>query len=438
MRVRNRSGRAGMLICCLWLILGLVPTALAQSTVLRLDFEDGADAASVLVNSPGILFSETNGSSWVYGDTQLDRYNAPYPESCEDRPEAVRASVCRYAVSGRFFAWMGFAQSSGRIDFTQGNVSFFEAGFSTADPLRVEAYGRAAELVASTTVAPNLDTGALTRVRLEATPGQSIASVVVSGQLGRWLMDDLSVDLPITQPQAPTLPENKPALVSVTQQVEPAQGAQPGDIVQFTLVAKNHGSGDAREVSITLPYDPTLLQLLDAQFSNSRAWVTEVGATTVHINTGPLPKSSDAITSTLRFAVNPGLSESRLFATRLSFTWRDNASGGEGRGNALQLPIGQVLDAASDALTVNEDGAALVFESTLFEPGEPVATWYNTPDGRAINTGTVTADADGRVWLRLSTAELDPGSYTFVTRGLWSSFEFIAPFQIQPPQARGE
>jgi hypothetical protein len=144
---------------------------------------------------------------------------------------------------------------------------------------------------------------------------------------------------------APTV---KPAMVTVTQRASPALQVRPGAIVTMTIVAKNHGQGSAKETLITLPFNSAQVEVRDASFSRTTAWVRALREDALEIQTGPLGAGSDAITATLRLRVRDDASVGAVLGARPSYRWRDAAGGGAGAGNLLPLVV---ADEERDAST---------------------------------------------------------------------------------------
>jgi hypothetical protein len=170
--------------------------------------------------------------------------------------------------------------------------------------------------------------------------------------------------------------------VIVVLQAEPNTGARPGDIVTITIVATNRGKGGARNATITVPFDPALLKLLDVRLSRPAAWVSKLRPDSLIIQTGGLSADGDAVTAMLRFQVQPQVKDGTQLAARLTYTWRDDHQIGVGRSNLLSLvaaaePIQQpqyrLLFSTID-LRGDHAPALGVFSSSIFAPFEPVTS----------------------------------------------------------------
>ncbi len=222
--------------------------------------------------------------------------------------------------------------------------------------------------------------------------------------------------------------------------VPPPLGAD--EVLSYAVVATNRGKGAAQETTITLPFDPAGLELLDVTFDRPGAWVSALHNDALIIRTGPLGPQGGRVTGTLRFrrAAN---APAAYLSQRLSYTWSDRLAGGAGRSN---LPTPGVLgpdhqrpwyplavvpaDAGPVASSDGPVGATYRASSGVFLPGEPVGLWYNTPAG-AVAIDTVWADGEGAVALDFTPEGLAPGYYSVVAHGHWSDFDAVGSFELR-------
>jgi streptogramin lyase len=226
-----------------------------------------------------------------------------------------------------------------------------------------------------------------------------------------------------------------PALVTVTQRTSPSQSVQRGGTLTYAIIATNRDKGSATDVAITLPFDPQLIQVLDAQFSRPGAWVSELKNDAVIIQTGSLG-GGDVVTATVRMVVQPAAANGARLSQRLTYRWEDASGGGQGRGNLPVVVVGdedtnQSLYSLSVAPSSMASGSTLAFQGDIFEPGEPVALWYNTPDGRVVTAGRIIANDDGMIRRELDTAGLASGYYSMVAYGIRSEFTAVVAFEIR-------
>lgn len=284
--------------------------------------------------------------------------------------------------------------------------------------------------VASAVVRPNANTGRLTVARVEAPPDQGLAYIVIRGTQNRWIMDNLETDAPLPAEQQSA----ESAFVTVAQLPSPNLAAAPGSVVSYEIVATNRGRGLAKNVQITMPFDPAEVAVLDARFSRSGAWVSRLLTNTLQIDTGSLGGGGDVLTATVRLRVLDGLSADTSIADRLTFRWTDRVSGGGGESNLPVLIVGsETKGAATYPLVVEQvaQGGVLTVHSPLFIPDEPVALWYDAPAGRSVAAGVAIADGSGIVRASIPTAGLPAGHYQVVAFGQWSALTAAGVIDIR-------
>lgn len=236
----------------------------------------------------------------------------------------------------------------------------------------------------------------------------------------------------------------KGANVTVVQRATPNITVRPGDTVTYTISVVNRGEGNAKNARLTLPFDPDQVELLDAQFSHTGAWVNLLEADYLTIETGRLDSAGGTVTATLRFRVLPGVPAGTHLGERISFTWNDDADNGKGRSNDPGLVVaGSTVEQPYYPLAVlpvsGPAGTNRVFSSDIFAPKEPVTFWYNTPTGQIVELGPidndehgiVIANENGAAGLELPTAGLPPGTYSMVAYGNWTGFTAVGAFQVQ-------
>ncbi len=143
-----------------------------------MDFEDGNEGAVIKSKIPGMFFTTTSGSDWIYGDWRTGNYNGPYPDG-------------QYISNGNFFAWLGPAQGTGRIDFIGATAASLSVLTSTYSGIIIDAYDINDNLLASSGWATgNLDTGKMTKLIVVAS---DMAYVLIHDTGNYWLIDDLEV-----------------------------------------------------------------------------------------------------------------------------------------------------------------------------------------------------------------------------------------------------
>ena len=227
-----------------------------------IDFENGVDGEPIRSSIPGLQFTTTEGYDWVYGDWRTGEYNGPYPDGS-------------YYSNGHFFAWLGPNQGAGRIDFTQGCATYLQVWVSSAAGLTADAYYSNGALADTASVAGNLDTGRLARLRVEAPPGDCFSYVILHDTGNRWLIDDLSTDaggVPATRPPVVLLPGlmgsqlwNNNSCVFLDYEVWPAPGLliDPWDVHLKALLLAENGQDEASHCDHIYPADIIRRALVD-------------------------------------------------------------------------------------------------------------------------------------------------------------------------------
>jgi hypothetical protein len=395
-------------------------------------FEDAPDGAPIAASLPGLRFSASDGAQWLYGDVRSGRYNAPYPLPCPDF-----GAECAFAVNGNGFAWLGELPGVGRIDILDPTVTYVSAGFSTAEPLIVSAFSADGSPVDEQTVAPNLATGRLDPATLTAPAGRSIAYLLIRGGANRWIMDDLVIGnnqgLPPRPGQPPAERPAEPAFVTVVQRAAPNRTAAPDSRISLTIEVVNRGRGAARETMLILELNPQVVRLLDATFSTSAAWVSDLTPAAVTIRTGALPAAS-VVTITLDLYVLPSALIHTPIGGALQARWFDAAKGGTNSANLPVVVVGAV-SGASDTLPLDVRATApdaVTLTAAFFAPQEPVGIWYDT-GGDVMSLTTLRADAAGRVVFTLDARDLPAGG-SFVAAGHWSGLNGLGRL-IDPPDS---
>jgi len=176
---------------------------------------------------------------------------------------------------------------------------------------------------------------------------------------------------------------------------------------------------------------------VDASFSRTAAWVSQVNADSVEIKTGTLSSGNDSVSGTVRFQVLGGAASGAQMSTQASFTWSDAASGGSGKSNTVKVAVSdQSASRVLATLTVTPysapAGDTFEVKGSGFIPNEPVSFWYNTPSNEDVAVKTVNANADGEVELTFSaTSGLAPGNYAMVAYGNYSQITAVGVFQVQ-------
>jgi hypothetical protein len=402
-------------------IITLLPTHAAHARVISgyLTFENGSDGAIIANSIPGVEFTTDDGGGWFYGDVSSRRYNAPYPEDCSDRPRDIATDVCQYRVTDNYFAWVGFTGGIGRVTFTEGPATFVDMEISTGEDLIVVAFDANDVPLVATVVRPNTEQETVGLVQLTAPARASIAYVEITGNGFFWLLDNIATDAPGV-PDQRDIARFRSAQIVVAMEPQPNISVIAGSIVTYTIVARNIGPARADETILNLPLRGGNLRVLDAQFSNRRGWVSHLDGVRLELRTGQL-QSGEALTTTLRLRVSPGLGNNTALGRRISFSWDDLARDGEGISNLPILVVGATtVHSQYYALASTSDGEKRSFSSPIFIPREPVALWYTTAAGATVPLGRSPADNEGNLSVAYALRDLPEGSYTVVAQGVWS------------------
>lgn len=172
------------------LLLGLLILAVAIGTRFKtvsaepagfITFENGIDGSVISSSIPGLEFTNTSGYDWLYLDCSTGNYNCPYPNGA-------------YTVNGNIGAWLGTDQGDGRIDFTSGGATYLSIWVSAGEPVQLTAYYYDGQVADFVSMEPNLNTGQMTNLRVDAPPGDVFQYAIISGVGNYWAMDDLSTD----------------------------------------------------------------------------------------------------------------------------------------------------------------------------------------------------------------------------------------------------
>ena len=239
--------------------------------------------------------------------------------------------------------------------------------------------------------------------------------------------------------------------VSVVVVANPAEADQ--NILSYNIVAANHTGTYARNVTITVPFNGSALNLADVQFSGEPAWVQKQDANALVYRIDGLHKDHPN-TTTVRFTKLANAPKDIALTERATFAWSVQGRMDRGRSNIpLALKPYYNLDVSAFA---TPEGTTRRFAGSVFAPGEPVTFWCNMPDGTVhallIRTGpnaalahTISArekrahsfveairvNQDGAMSIDFPATELTPGFYSIVAHGQWSGLRAVGAFEIK-------
>jgi len=320
-----------------FLLAGMLALTLAFGTRLAqvsaepngfITFENGTDGAVISSSIPGLEFTNTNGFDWLYADCRTGNYNCPYPPG-------------PYTVNGNIGAWLGTDQGDGRIDFTGGGATYLSVWVSAGEPVQLTAYYTDGQIADSASMQPNINTGQMANLRVDAPPGDVFHYAILSGVGNFWVMDDLSTD-------ADGVPNERTPLVFV-----------PG-ITGSKLENDDNGDGKFDELwpnvrELILDNDDDSLLVLRLATNGNDPLVDQQSYTSVRV--GDIIReelSIDFYQSLVNYFTTHGYTEGKDFFA-CPFDWRrglDQISHG-GLNETLDKCIDEALAANSDSTQVN-------------------------------------------------------------------------------------
>jgi hypothetical protein len=246
----------------------------------------------------------------------------------------------------------------------------------------------------------------------------------------------------VTSAAAATVKEDRAEVTVVVVPRTTAVAASEG-FLTYEVIAINHGSDWARNTTITVPFAPATLKLLDVKFSGAQAWVKEIKTDAVVIEIPRLDNGGGATTATVRFAQQPGAARNMGLSERVAYSWDDALLGSKGLTNIPTVLAQPTYPLAVNTFTVANDTKRLLFTSDIFAPYEPVTFWCDHPDGTTeamrVNGSALTlvydedefgtyarVGSDGLLNITFDPVELHPGNHHLVVRGNWTGFTAVA------------
>lgn len=228
----------------------------------------------------------------------------------------------------------------------------------------------------------------------------------------------------------------KSAEVYVVVKPTPNTTATRDATTTFVVEAHNRGKGSAKNTVITMPLNKNSATLISFTSSRPAMWVSEVRDDALIMQTGKLASGGDVVSATVTMKVTPSVAADTALGARLTYWFSDANKNGRGASNLPILAAGgtnenRELYAMQIAPASGPAGSEHTFSGAIFVPKEPVAFWYNTPDGKVVGVKTLWADENGVTNLVFKTSGLAPGRYTMVGRGEWSTFNAMGTFVVQ-------
>lgn len=173
----------------------------AASLQLDTDFETGLghNAQPIASSIFGLTFSSFDGlgdtSDMYFADITSGWYNAT-----SDNGSSYEAG--EYYVGGNVAAFVPDLGWDGKIAFTLGTASAVQLGYSSEFDILLDGYDAGGDLVATTSGVPNTKSQGGTGLgELSLTSAQAnISYVVIAGDGGYWMVDDLYSDAQMPEP----------------------------------------------------------------------------------------------------------------------------------------------------------------------------------------------------------------------------------------------
>ncbi len=245
--------------------------------------------------------------------------------------------------------------------------------------------------------------------------------------IGNWLIAETAVD---NLQLFSKLSTAKPADVYVVITTDPTHAAAAGDVVTYTVTVFNNGEGGAKNATVTLPFNPDVVEVLDATFDDADGWVSDLADDSLTFQTGPLSSKDGTVVATIRMRVKDGAPLWTLLTERAFLTWTDWADDGEAWSNQPIVQVAQANDERETHTMLVEPGTDghILFSSGVFAPHEPVGVWYNTPDGGVVAGPTYYAEEDGSLAVDFNSNDLPAGNYSMVFYGHWTEFTVVGAF----------
>ncbi len=226
--------------------------------------------------------------------------------------------------------------------------------------------------------------------------------------------------------------------VTVVQRVTPNATVHRHGIVTFEIIIQSYRTDGTGNVTVSMPYNPSVLTILEATFSEPDAWVVQNQPGMLKFETGRLRQEQPLI-ATVRGYVLPGAPDGARVGDSVFYEWR-NESGNykHGRSNQPTLVVGESSTHQDHfGLSINPvrapRGSALTLVSgPIFAPGEIIALWYDTPGDGPREIGRVAANPNGALHAQFTTGSVGDGLHYMVARGDWSGISTVGEFYVEP------
>lgn len=269
--------------------------------------------------------------------------------------------------------------------------------------------------------------------------GAIVMAILMSGILG------------VGRAQASS-PIQEPTEANVSLAILPKTIEGNPNMLAYDVVAANHSDVFARNVTITVPFDSTVLKVMDVKFSGGPAWMQKQDTSGIVLLIDRLFKDHPT-TATLTFAKLPNAPAGAGLTERATAKWSVLGHSDSAMSNmpiAMQqyYPLAVTSYAGTEGLTQR-------FAANFFVPNEPVSFWCNMPDGEVhgmlIRTGgavldhklstgekkahsfvrAIRADGNGVMSIDMPAEDLGAGAYSIVAYGNWSGLTAVGPFVMK-------
>jgi hypothetical protein len=236
--------------------------------------------------------------------------------------------------------------------------------------------------------------------------------------------------------------------------VVPKPATIDANMLVYELNAVNHEGNYAKNLTITVPFNPAVLKFVDVTFNGEAAWIQQQDANALVYRIDGLHKNHPNI-ATLRFAKLPNAPADAALTERMTYVWSFQGKEHSGSSN-LPMTLKPYYSLDVSASSTPEGMTIQHLAGNVFVPGEPVSFWCNMPNGEVhalkIRTGpdavlahtlstrekrahsfvdAIRADANGAMSINFPAQELTAGDYSIVAYGQWSGLQAVGAFKLQ-------
>lgn len=196
----------------------------------------------------------------------------------------------------------------------------------------------------------------------------------------------------------------------------------PNSEINYSLMVKNIGIGEANRTTVTVPFDGNLdVGYLTSEDPN--VWVSAINTNSEpHTVTLSLPtiQSGGSYTANLVMRPSAAAVPGSVEVTRFTVKWDDAERTGKTAGsNSVSYTLsdstenvnGDSTQMFDPATATVKNGDEQTFNANFFAPGELVTVWYTAPDNTtSTELGTVLADENGAISVTFIPKDLTVGA----------------------------